>query len=457
MKTTYAVVVALLISASAGRAQWNLKGLGGGIGIGGAEGKTDFSSNNVDYLARAFVRYGFVDHLQGDVGFGFGQIYGDAYKTEMLPIDARLLISPLSFDDWNPYLYGGIGVLHYQLTKYPAVLPPDVSINSWTGVVPFGAGLQLPFIENFMFEISGGYNVTFTDNLDALKTGGNDNYWNFLLGLTTGGGESDNADPDKDGLTNKEERELGTDPHNPDSDGDGLSDGDEVHKYHTDPLKFDTDGDGLSDGDEVLRYHTDPLKIDTDGDGLSDGDEVLKYHTDPLNKDTDGDGLSDGDEVLKYHTDPLKKDTDGGGVDDGTEVARGTDPLNPADDMPPKKEELKAEVGKAIVLEGIVFKTGSAQIGPQSEDVLTKVYNTLEQNPGIEVQINGYTDNVGKRSSNMKLSAERADAVKQYLVGKGIKAERIATKGLGPDNPVASNTTADGRQKNRRIEFVRTK
>ena len=482
MKTKYAIVVILMLVCCSfvGLSQWNLKGLGGGIGIGGAEGKTDLSSNNMDYLARAFLRYGFVDHVQADIGLGFGQIGGDAYKTEMLPIDARLLLSPLSMDQWNPYLYGGIGVLHYQLTKYPGSPSQDVSTNAWTGVVPLGVGMQFPFIEHFMFEVSGGYNLTFTDNLDALKTGGNDNYWNFLLGLTTGGGEGDNADPDNDGLTNKEERELGTDPHNPDSDGDGLNDGDEIHKYHTDPLKLDTDGDGLndgdevlkyhtdplktdtdgdglSDGDEVLKYHTDPLKTDTDGDGLSDGDEVLKYHTDPLNKDSDGDGLTDGDEVMKYHTDPLKKDTDGRSVDDGTEVARGTDPLNPNDDVPAKKEELKAEVGKAIVLEGVVFKTGSAEISPQSEDILTKVYNTLDQNPTLEVQINGYTDNVGKRSSNMKLSAQRADAVKNYLVGKGIKPERIATKGFGPDKQVASNKTADGRQKNRRIEFLRTK
>ena len=436
MKTKYAIVVILMLVCCSfvGLSQWNLKGLGGGIGIGGAEGKTDLSSNNMDYLARAFLRYGFVDHVQADIGLGFGQIGGDAYKTEMLPIDARLLLSPLSMDQWNPYLYGGIGVLHYQLTKYPGSPSQDVSTNAWTGVVPLGVGMQFPFIEHFMFEVSGGYNLTFTDNLDALKTGGNDNYWNFLLGLTTGGGEGDNADPDNDGLTNKEERELGTDPHNPDSDGDGLNDGDEIHKYHTDPLK-----------------------LDTDGDGLNDGDEVLKYHTDPLNKDSDGDGLTDGDEVMKYHTDPLKKDTDGGSVDDGTEVARGTDPLNPNDDVPAKKEELKAEVGKAIVLEGVVFKTGSAEISPQSEDILTKVYNTLDQNPTLEVQINGYTDNVGKRSSNMKLSAQRADAVKNYLVGKGIKPERIATKGFGPDKPVASNKTADGRQKNRRIEFLRTK
>jgi cysteine-rich repeat protein len=123
-----------------------------------------------------------------------------------------------------------------------------------------------------------------------------------------------------------------------DSDGDGLKDAVEdknlngqVDAGETDPKKADTDGDGLSDGDEVNKYGTDPLKADTDGDGLRDGDEVTKHKTDPKKADTDGDGLSDGDEVNKYGTDPLKADTDGDGVSDGDEVAAGSDPKNPGD------------------------------------------------------------------------------------------------------------------------------
>src|SRR5581483_7561993 len=133
--------------------------------------------------------------------------------------------------------------------------------------------------------------------------------------------DPNNPDTDGDGLTDGDEvRIYGTNPLNPDTDGDGLTDGDEVHKYHTNPRLADTDGDGLTDGEEVLKYHTDPLARDTDGDGISDYDEIHKYHTDPLKKDTDGDGLTDYEEVFIYHTNPLLKDTDGDGIDDGTEV-----------------------------------------------------------------------------------------------------------------------------------------
>lgn len=81
----------------------------------------------------------------------------------------------------------------------------------------------------------------------------------------------------------------------------------------------DTDGDGLTDDDEINLYGTNPLNADTDGDGLNDGVEVNEHFTDPLNADTDGDGLSDGDEVLVLGTNPLSADTDGDGVPDGVD------------------------------------------------------------------------------------------------------------------------------------------
>ncbi|MFX0005648.1 MAG: SdrD B-like domain-containing protein, partial [Candidatus Hermodarchaeota archaeon] len=175
-----------------------------------------------------------------------------------------------------------------------------------------------------------------TDPLESDTDGdGMNDGWEVLYNptLDPNNPDDDILDPDSDLLTNFEEYGLNTNPTNPDTDGDGLSDGEEVNTYITNPLEPDTDGDGLWDGEEVNTYSTDPLEFDTDVDGLSDGEEVNTYGTDPLYLDTDGDELSDADEINIHGTDPLNPDSDGDGLNDGEEVnIYGTDPLNPDTD-----------------------------------------------------------------------------------------------------------------------------
>ena len=144
-------------------------------------------------------------------------------------------------------------------------------------------------------------------------------------------------DPDRDGLGDLDEAALGTDPANPDSDGDGLLDGDEVYVHGTDPLDVDSDDDGMGDGYEV-GAGLDPVDpADANGDADSDGLSNLLEHdlgTDPNDVDSDDDGLDDGREVNFQATDPTNPDTDGGGRSDGEEVLfDGTDPLDPSDDL----------------------------------------------------------------------------------------------------------------------------
>jgi len=172
------------------------------------------------------------------------------------------------------------------------------------------------------------------------------------------------CDSDLDGLSNDDETTAGTDPNNPDTDGDGVLDGEEVHGIDNTSTPFivtgtsdphdpcdpnpnnalcDQDGDGISNPDEGT-IGTDPTNPDTDGDGINDGVEVTNG-SDPLDPcdpvatmagcfiDTDGDGLSDSHEGV-IGTDPTNPDTDGDGINDGAEETGGSDPLDPCDPNP---------------------------------------------------------------------------------------------------------------------------
>ncbi|WP_420640953.1 protein kinase domain-containing protein [Candidatus Leptofilum sp.] len=127
--------------------------------------------------------------------------------------------------------------------------------------------------------------------------------------------------------TQTEEARLGGD-----SDGDGLSDGQEADVTNTDPNNPDSDGDGISDGEEVNDLGTDPNDADSDDDGLSDGDEAT-WDTDPLDPDSDGDTLLDGEEV-ENGTDPNNPDTDGDGQPDNEDPAPGELPTPTATATP---------------------------------------------------------------------------------------------------------------------------
>ncbi len=116
-------------------------------------------------------------------------------------------------------------------------------------------------------------------------------------------------------------------------------------------------------------------------------------------------------------------------------------------------EAAMKERGKTIVLHGITFETDKAQIRPESATILEIVRESMVANPDVSVIITGHTDSVGKEEYNRRLSLERAQAVKDWLVNNNISAFRMKVIGKGETEPVATNETAEGRAENRRVEF----
>ncbi len=111
------------------------------------------------------------------------------------------------------------------------------------------------------------------------------------------------------------------------------------------------------------------------------------------------------------------------------------------------------QVDSTLANRTIEFETGNSSLTRSGREVLDLLVPVLQRLPGRGFEVTGHTDAQGSRPQNIALSAARADAVKGYLVGKGLAADSIATSGAGPDRPVATNDTADGRARNRRIEL----
>jgi outer membrane protein OmpA-like peptidoglycan-associated protein len=280
----------------------------------------------------------------------------------------------------------------------------------------------------------------------------------LLIGLTTSvaiqvyGGP---ADADDDGLSDTEEASRGTDPNRSDSDGDGILDGVEVGAGY-DPLLTDTDHDGLNDGVEDADHdgeldpgESDPLLVDTDGGGVNDLDEATTAgmnSQDPRDDDTDQDGVANPYD--RCPETPTDRAVDTTGCPTGRTRTTPVPTPVPATAGP-------APIAAVMEFEGIRFATGSARILDDSEPTLQQALAVLQGSPDVRVEVAGHTDDQGREATNMRLSRERAQAVHDWLVEHGIDAARLTVRGYGPREPIAPNDTAEGRARNRRIEFRR--
>ena len=251
---------------------------------------------------------------------------------------------------------------------------------------------------------------------------------------------------------------------------------------------IDTDGDGIVDSEDACptdpgpenddaQLHGCPLPPpDSDGDGIIDEEDSCpdtpgvesddpEKHGCPLPTDRDGDGILDEDDACpdeagvadpndpEKHGCPLR-DSDGDGildVDDACPETPGVESEDPEKHGCPKA---KIQDGKVIILERIEFDSRKASIRSSSDSVLQAVLKILVEHKEIKkMRIEGHTDNVGSAWYNKDLSRKRAAAVVSWLVEQGIDASRLSSSGKGPDSPIDSNKTDEGRQNNRRVEF----
>jgi OmpA-OmpF porin, OOP family len=254
-----------------------------------------------------------------------------------------------------------------------------------------------------------------------------------------------------------------------DSDGDGVFD--DVDRCPSTPkgvqvdakgCPFDSDGDGVYDymdkcpnTPKGVQVDASGCPFDSDGDGVYDyldkcpnTQKGLKVNANGCPFDADGDGVSDSLDKCPDTPKGVQVDANGCPLDsdgDGVYDYKDTCPKTP-------KGATVNDRG-CWILKGLSFDTAKWNIKPHEYPLLDNIIRILKNNPSMKLEIQGHTDNRGSGGFNRELSEKRARAVMEYFVKKGISSDRLSAVGYGFSRPAATNTTAEGRSMNRRVEL----
>ncbi len=273
-----------------------------------------------------------------------------------------------------------------------------------------------------------------------------------------------------------------------DTDGDGVTDDKDRCREEPGPAENggcpwgDKDGDGLADNKDTCPELAGPAEnggcpfSDADRDGIKDEDDACPADAGPVaNKgcpwgDTDGDGLKDNvDKCPKQKEDPDGFEDDDGCPDDDNDKDGVVDKKDKCPDEPEvingyRDEDGCPDKGKVFVIvrkekieitKKVYFATGKAVIKRKSFNLLNQVAQTIRAHSEIaKIRVEGHTDSQGGEKYNKRLSQRRADSVRAYLIRKGVAPDRLEAVGYGEEKPIAPNTSAKGREQNRRVEFT---
>jgi outer membrane protein OmpA-like peptidoglycan-associated protein len=372
----------------------------------------------------------------------------------------------------------------------------------FTGVLGFRWGLS----PSFGFKVDG--TADYIRNPDADRT---DEYinWGAQVGLTlrVGGKSKGPKDHDKDGVADLKDSCPNTVPgkavdaygcasNQKDADRDAVTDemdrcpdtgaGESVDPSGCAASQKDDDKDGVSNlvdqcantsaAETANSSGCAPSQRDNDQDGVSDsidqcpntpaGDAVNSRGC-FMERDTDGDNVPDGRDRCPNTPSgvtadakgctiavPDDRDADGDGVPNSRDRCPDTPKADAADAN--GCTILFHKGTRSVILRGVTFLPSRATLTPEAREILRDVAGQLVENPQYKVQVSGHTDIRGTRARNLRLSLARARTVETFLEANGVPPTQVTAKGFGPDVPIASNKTAAGRAKNRRVELNRT-
>ncbi len=350
----------------------------------------------------------FVDRLWYNYSSSMGYDGKSTYLKNLFEVDARLHLNILDKTKWiiNPYLFAGIS-------------------GAYTDKVGANAPVGLGAFVNFTKEIS--LNLSYAQRFALSKAPELDrNQINIGFVMWKNG-----------------------------------------KKKETEPVVVDTDGDGINDDIDKCPELAGEAKYggcpDSDGDGIRDAEDKCPNQAGPASNavcpvaDTDGDGINDDNDdcpneagIARYDGCPIP-DSDNDGFND--EVDKCPEVFSDINNGCPEiKQDVVEKIKKAAGQ--VHFQSSKSVLTVDSDENLDIIAGLLRDNPSYKCDIKGYTDSTGSVEFNKKLSNDRAKVCYDYLVNKGIDASRLTFEGFGPESPVATNKTKEGRAKNRRTEFV---
>lgn len=468
----------------------------GAIGIHGTltEYAGDLNGNKYHFYGFKFKQYGAALSLHQYLNpsfnlvekFSFNQLRYEN-QSETLGVDADFYVVnvKLKYKFNNgyifkedaviaPFLVAGIGATYIDSREYTYTSVAKITDGEIKANLAAGAGILFQFNDRLGLEVANTINVPVYDAWDGVDQGGNDLYLQHSVGLIFNFRKP--KDTDNDGVPDRRDKCADT-PIQAKVDDRGCpidSDKDGVADYHDkcpaiagkETLEGcpDKDNDNVADPDDrcpdvpgIARFLGCP---DTDNDGIEDSKDKCPNLAGLDNfdgcPDTDGDGVQDSldkcpntEKGIQVDDTGCPADSDGDGVIDAIDRCPTSKGEVANNGCPVVKEEVKKRLNFAM--RGIMFETGKATLKASSSPVLDEIVSILAEYTDYNLKMGGHTDSNGSNATNLKLSQARVDAVKSYLINKGVAASRIQATGYGEEQPVATNKTAAGRAQNRRV------
>ncbi len=390
------------------------------------------------------VGYGFTPHLAAELELGVHQgatRSATAYRYDALTPRLSLRYTPAPGWPVQPFAAVGPGLLRRDVNRSEAAVsstPKEDGLGNFqnpdtAAVLSGGPGLLIPLGRAVSLRSDLRMILGFGEGIGDERMGAVSWEWTAGVTIRPAAGPADR-------------------------DADGVADAEDVCPYEPETINGVRDGDGCPEAPEVLAAAPEPAAAeeappplalersdDLDGDGLPAYEDACPEEAEDPDGFEDADGCPEPDDDLDGVAD----------ADDGcpreAEIVNGFDD---GDGCPDEVPEVFEEVSG--VVRGITFETGSAALRPQSTPVLEKVSRLLWEYPDLVLRIGGHTDDVGDRQLNIELSKARADAVRAWLVSRGVDEARMETAGYGPDEPLVPNDSPEHRAENRRVELSYT-